>query len=1008
MSGTDFDISNYSTEELVNIIGLGGVLPLTNGKIVEKIQEMKDQFEEKFDGNGASGVFDVYGGIRDDDKFIIKVNELLASKQNVIKNDEKIFGFSFNPGVDNVNDIDQETKKNIVTDWGNWSTSIYSKEFRMELNKLMMENIAFAKYIEDNIDIAPALAYATALGEAEEARDEYIFFFDQIAHRLREYKKEEYSTDYYEEEEENEKSLLEGDFMDDNEKILATNNFAMPIWDRTNFKGATPAMPKDYINPLSRGTMTKTINIDSQYRTIADPVVCIRCPDTLQYYETVGTSESNASVVASNNDGKILIAGNSSQNLYKLDIKNPDKSSDDGKISSTWTVITFNDSVPEINKEWKDITMNYSGNYIAVCNKKHIWYSTQSGNDDTWEKGKVSYLTDVDLSNSDISGNWTAITSDFTGQYLFACRDISDGDIYDDFKNGGVCYSDDYAATWVDLSGYRIKHPNLSLNKDMSQNWIDIEISGDGKKVYGIYKEIDKYYIVKSINNGLSWDIINVFDNNTELIDYDWKQIVTNLYGTKVFIIAEDYGGIWRSFDSGTNWSKGMGEVTVIGDSSWNSITCSLDGLKVAVWDTTNKILRFSENGGADWNRPAKVTNKDDSNPFTLVNSNIVISDDGDRILGLDYNGKIFTSKICEERDLSLFDRPGNFTINLSEPIKNVVSIAIKNIELPHSWNVFSESEGTNVFYVKKSDGTGDPITITIDEGSYHYNYNFGADLNLITKLNDALIIKNFGDLEFSYMGSNNIRIKNNGTSSNFSIWWHREDKNNICGPSGQGTRVNYNLGWLLGFRKTFLSLAAGKEEVSPSKLNLKGSKYVFVTLDEYSNNKAPDTCISYENNAATFNMPSYFVKTTMGIEVANGNIQEGNKCWVEPDSPPSGYCGKKRANPELLSNLTAAQRYTIENIRNALLVPKKKQYKSPIISNYLAKVQLGFNTTVSPSTQYTAERRVEATQETRNYFGPITLRKFKIRLLNERGTEIDMNEDNWSFTLLIKQLYNN
>ena len=73
-----------------------------------------------------------------------------------------------------------------------------------------------------------------------------------------------------------------------------------------------------------------------------------------------------------------------------------------------------------------------------------------------------------------------------------------------------------------------------------------------------------------------------------------------------------------------------------------------------------------------------------------------------------------------------------------------------------------------------------------------------------------------------------------------------------------------------------------------------------------------------------------------------------------------------------------------------------------------MAKVQLLFNSTISPSIQYTTERRVEATQETRDYFGPITLRKFKIRLLNERGNEIDMNEDNWSFTLLIKQLYNN
>ena len=47
-TNVDFDISSYSTEELINIIGIGGELPLTNEKIVKKIQAMKDQFEEKY------------------------------------------------------------------------------------------------------------------------------------------------------------------------------------------------------------------------------------------------------------------------------------------------------------------------------------------------------------------------------------------------------------------------------------------------------------------------------------------------------------------------------------------------------------------------------------------------------------------------------------------------------------------------------------------------------------------------------------------------------------------------------------------------------------------------------------------------------------------------------------------------------------------------------------------------------------------------------------------------
>jgi len=977
----DFDISSYSTEELINIIGIGGVLPLTNEKIVKKIQEMKDQFEGKYQ----------------DDEYTIKVNNIIFLNKtsnerinNLNLDDEDIFGIYFNPYDDN----------EYLNNWNKWSTGDNSKDFTLFLNELLNTNAVFAEYIEDNIETTNlSEKYKEALTLAEDARDGYIFFFDEIAQRLREYKKEEYSTDYYKDEEENEKSLLEGDFMDDNEKILATNNFSMPIWDRTDFKGTPPTMPKDYKNPLLKTIITKTINIDSQYRTIADPVSCIRCPDTLESYEGGESVSNNNSVVASNNDGRLLIAGNSGKDLYKLDIDVSGNKADD-KIIFDWVDITFNNNISDINKDWQDITMNYGGDYIAVCNKDYIWYSNKSGNDDTWNRSNVSYLTNNDLSNVDISANWNAITSDFTGKILFASRTALDvGGRVSNFKKGGVCYSDDYATTWKDLSNGQItlSDGTNNYNFDLNQIWIDIEIAGDGEKVYGIYETNNKYYIVKSINKGMNWQIINNskwdYTTNTELINYEWKQIVTNFYGTKIFIRTEDQ--IWRSFDSGANWSK-ITEIT--GD--WNSITCSLDGLKVAVWDNNADSLRFSENGGSVWNNPAKVLDKD------VVKSNIVISADGDRILGLDYNGNIFTSKRCVENDISLFDRPSNFTINLSEPIKNVVSITIKNIELPHSWDVFSESEGTNVFYVKKANE--DIIKIIIPEGTYHYNDTFGADINLITKLNTAVnesALDN-GDLVFNYRGSHNIVVRNYSEKS-MTIFWHREESNDVCGPAGQGTKVNYNLGWLLGFRKTLLGLGASQTKVGTAKLDLRGNKYVYISLDEFSNNKAPDSLIVYENNAATFNMPSYFVKTTMQPDVFSGKVDDTNKCYVEPD-PPAGNCGKKRRNPDSIDSLTAAQRYTIENIRNALSTPKKKQYKSPIISNHLATVQFRYNGTISPAVQYTTERRVEASQEKREYFGPITLRKFKIRLLNERGNEIDMNENNWSFTLLVEQLYNN
>tara|TARA_B100000795_G_scaffold269545_2_gene259260 strand:- start:3702 stop:6902 length:3201 start_codon:yes stop_codon:yes gene_type:complete len=1064
---TDFDILNYSVEELINIIGLGGQVPLANEQIEEKIKALKEQFEDKY--------------LNDEE--IIKVNLILRTfSNNTITDADFIASGDFktelvriiNYGFPGTTLPGKKERK-----WNDWSRSNFASEFKTQYYKLLNSNVNFKEYMALQMEEIDENDIKTALDDAFKAKEEFIFFFDEIANKLREYKKDESALDYYKEEEENEKSLLEGDFMDETETVLAQGNIAMPLWERTTFKpGST--IQKDYKNPLLKTIIHHTINIDSQYRSIADPVVCIRCPDSLEIYKEnknkddtgniISSTHSGSNpVVSSNSDGSKLIVGISGNKLYNLE-----------SFGSVPLDISFNKLTPEgnINKEWVDITMNYRGSSIAVCNKKYIWYSISGGDDNSWHKSEVS----VNLSNVDISANWTAITSDFTGKNLFATRSASDVDGRV-FKNNGVCYSTDYAKTWVDLSGV-IKLPEpYSTTFDMSQNWIDIAITGDGKKVYGIYKKDSKYYITKKV--GDSWNVINkdIYISNAYLTDYSWNKIVTNFYGNKVFVMTNNQ--IWRSFNSGVNWSKiiipnpttewtltieaqditqsvgaavtqgyvsgtlktaltgtGMTSVVIASSATFvsgvqvvigtlttiipsnvisatktsytviHSLTCSLDGLKLAIWTENINLresvasLRFSENGGDSWNDASTLQG-------VTGPANIVISGDGDRILGLDYDGNIFTSKKCIETELTMFDRPSNFTLNLSEPIKNILSMSFKSIELPHAWNAFNKNEGTNVFYIKMS-RVYVPITIEIPENNYHYSNAHdipGSDsLNLITALNEAVnkaLNKALPDeqnkLVFIYKGSHNISITNN-TKEKITLFWHYEDGVKPCGYSGLGTRVNYNLGTLLGFRKTLTVLPVGVPVPAPAKLNLNPNKYVFISLDEFTNNKSPDTCISYENNSASFNMPSYYVKTTMGAEMDSGKIEKGNKCWVKDDEVSN--CGKKRANPDLLSNLTSKQRYTIQNLRNAITGPKNNQYRSPIIPNLLDKVQLQYDNSLSPSLQYTA-RGIESLKKKRDYFGPITLRKFHIRLLNERGNEIDMNNNDWSFSLIVNQLCN-
>jgi hypothetical protein len=41
-----------------------------------------------------------------------------------------------------------------------------------------------------------------------------------------------------------------------------------------------------------------------------------------------------------------------------------------------------------------------------------------------------------------------------------------------------------------------------------------------------------------------------------------------------------------------------------------------------------------------------------------------------------------------------------------------------------------------------------------------------------------------------------------------------------------------------------------------------------------------------------------------------------------------------------------------------------------------------------------------------RMYFGPVNIHRMTIRLLNDRGDLVDLNNTNWSFSLVCEQLY--
>ena len=328
-----------------------------------------------------------------------------------------------------------------------------------------------------------------------------------------------------------------------------------------------------------------------------------------------------------------------------------------------------------------------------------------------------------------------------------------------------------------------------------------------------------------------------------------------------------------------------------------------------------------------------------------------------------------------------LMEMASDFTVNLVPPLKNVLDITFNDVYIPHSWYVFSKDYGTNYYIEEKNDTKK---FVKIEEIKYNSVEELVNQLNIKTQ-----------DISFNEIYSGKIEIQNKSGEEIIIKWYSLEvpSDDNVCNQTGFGGKVDYNLGWLLGFRETQNKIAAGEKIRAEADIDMFGSSYVYITLDDFNSNKPNQDLVSFTNNTASFSMPSYYVSTTM---------KPGSECLGIQDPYFNGSCGKKYANKDLSSNLTSAQRYTIEQIRNAMISRKSDRYNSPNSRDVFARILLDQN---SNFTRYT---NINLEYTKRYYFGPVNIKKLRIKLLNDKGIPIEMKHHDWNFSFYATIKYQN
>ena len=114
--------------------------------------------------------------------------------------------------------------------------------------------------------------------------------------------------------------------------------------------------------------------------------------------------------------------------------------------------------------------------------------------------------------------------------------------------------------------------------------------------------------------------------------------------------------------------------------------------------------------------------------------------------------------------------------------------------------------------------------------------------------------------------------------------------------------------------------------------------------------------------------------------------------------------CSENALNIDLRSNLTKNQQYTVEQIQLARFSKGVNRYYSPNSTDLLARIPI--SRTPGDYSQVIIHKNDQPEHSKRIYFGPIKLSKCTVRLLDDKGYEVNLNDRDWSLAISVTQLY--
>jgi len=160
---------------------------------------------------------------------------------------------------------------------------------------------------------------------------------------------------------------------------------------------------------------------------------------------------------------------------------------------------------------------------------------------------------------------------------------------------------------------------------------------------------------------------------------------------------------------------------------------------------------------------------------------------------------------------------------------------------------------------------------------------------------------------------------------------------------------------------------------------------YFLISIDDFIQNHLNDGLVTITRSQSSIQLPDYAYSTTQSRDPATGQLVATSTSQSNSD------------------NVTNAQLYALNQSISSQQNPNKEYSSGPFIKDLFGIIPYKPPKTTG---EYYTEFGGTLQNQERLYFGPVNIRKMAIQLLTDRGTLLDLNGSNWTFSFVCEQLY--